>query len=359
MRDMIPKGTGNSRFLKSSIPEGVTWEQFINLWRSGKFPVDFAGLNEDGINVLGSAYNKGNVLPDTVCTRLDISTSSEPKDAFLALSNKGGWKEIDRITISKTWTVPAGVTQIGVLAIGGGESGALANVSPQLSPTSQKIIVSGGFAGHISSGVLNVLPGQKFNITIGSGGVAHSHENSYPYPKTPGGDTIFSGNGANITAKGGGVYANGVKGGSGVGIQVSDPAYIGGIPELFQQSGFNSNLKFITLRAVGSGSILNYAYSFSDYCFLFTDIKVLSPGGSIYVDYSNDVSSPNIVEYPSVDLGGLGRGGDAIVHPTSTEIAGKNATGYGNGGGSVVYRGKQAVSGKAGDGSPGIVIIYA
>ena len=88
MRDMIPKGTGNSRFLKSSIPEGVTWEQFITLWRSGKFPVDFAGLNKDGIQILGSAYSKGNVLPDIVCSALGISTTSEPKDAFLALKEK-------------------------------------------------------------------------------------------------------------------------------------------------------------------------------------------------------------------------------------------------------------------------------
>lgn len=36
----------------------------------------------------GSTYTKGNVLPDTVCTRLKIdTTTSEPKDAFTALTN--------------------------------------------------------------------------------------------------------------------------------------------------------------------------------------------------------------------------------------------------------------------------------
>ena len=88
MKDMVPKGTGNSRFLRSSIAADITHEELVALLRSGKFPVDFAGLNSAGIQMQGSAYNKANVLPDTVCTRLNIPTSSEPKDAFLALKEK-------------------------------------------------------------------------------------------------------------------------------------------------------------------------------------------------------------------------------------------------------------------------------
>lgn len=87
MKDMVPKGTGNSRFLRSSIAADITHEELVALLRSGKFPVDFAGLNSAGIQVQGSAYNKGNVLPDSVCSALGIVTTSEPKDAFLKLKS--------------------------------------------------------------------------------------------------------------------------------------------------------------------------------------------------------------------------------------------------------------------------------
>ena len=85
MKDMVPKGTGNSRFLRSSIPADITHQELVALLRAGTFPVDFAGLNADGVAVVGSAYNKANVLPDSVCSKLGISTSSEPKDAFSSL----------------------------------------------------------------------------------------------------------------------------------------------------------------------------------------------------------------------------------------------------------------------------------
>ena len=42
----------------------------------------------------GSAYTKGNVLPDSLCDTLGIDPeSSEPKDAFLALRTYSGAKE--------------------------------------------------------------------------------------------------------------------------------------------------------------------------------------------------------------------------------------------------------------------------
>ena len=40
---------------------------------------------EDEPTVSGSIYNRANVLPDDVCDKLDISNTSEPKDAFVAL----------------------------------------------------------------------------------------------------------------------------------------------------------------------------------------------------------------------------------------------------------------------------------
>lgn len=102
MKDMVPKGTGNSRFLRSSIAADITHEELVALLRSGKFPVDFAGLNSAGIQVQGSAYNKGNVLPDSVCSALGIPTTSEPKDAFLKVSSDRGLKIGDSILTENT-----------------------------------------------------------------------------------------------------------------------------------------------------------------------------------------------------------------------------------------------------------------
>lgn len=40
---------------------------------------------EDEPTVSGSVYNRANVLPDSVCEKLGIANTSEPKDAFLAV----------------------------------------------------------------------------------------------------------------------------------------------------------------------------------------------------------------------------------------------------------------------------------
>lgn len=95
MKDLIPLGNGNSRFLKSSIPEDITFEEFVQLFREGKFPVDFNGINPEGISQMGSAYNVANVLPEDVCNVLRINTEiSEPRDAFLEIGqyNQYWWR---------------------------------------------------------------------------------------------------------------------------------------------------------------------------------------------------------------------------------------------------------------------------
>lgn len=88
MQDLEIKGTGNSRFLKSSVPATTTWEDFLTMLRAGNLPIDLTGLNSAGIITQNpSAYNKANVLPDDVCSALGIDPqTSEPKDAFLAAS---------------------------------------------------------------------------------------------------------------------------------------------------------------------------------------------------------------------------------------------------------------------------------
>ena len=86
MKDGVMKATGNSRYLKSSIPAGTTWEQALAMLIAGTFQIDLNGINPGGWAVIGDALNKANVLPDDVCDALGIDRQeSEPKDAFLTV----------------------------------------------------------------------------------------------------------------------------------------------------------------------------------------------------------------------------------------------------------------------------------
>lgn len=178
MRDMIPKGTGNSRFLRSSIAADITHEELVALLRSGKFPVDFAGLNEDGINVLGSAYNKANVLPDTVCNSLGIPTTSEPKDAFFNLFERGSYNKfrlVEKVTASKVWICPNDISQITAILVGAG-AGATEYLETGVYPGS----ASGCSGTSFLVPRIKVTPGESYEIVIGAGGGAG---------KNPGGHT--------------------------------------------------------------------------------------------------------------------------------------------------------------------------
>lgn len=85
MKDLIPLGTGNSRFMKSGISPNTTYQQLLAMLINGTFPFDFNGINPEGISQMGSAYSVANVLPEDVCSALGIPTTSEPKDAFAQL----------------------------------------------------------------------------------------------------------------------------------------------------------------------------------------------------------------------------------------------------------------------------------
>lgn len=87
MKNFEYKGTGNSRLLRSAIPEGTTWEEAVALFRAGKFPIDLAGFNEEGLEVKGTLLNKENLLKDRTAEALEL-TQDDPTvdDALFALS---------------------------------------------------------------------------------------------------------------------------------------------------------------------------------------------------------------------------------------------------------------------------------
>lgn len=86
MKDLQTKGTGNSRFLKTSLAEGITWEQALAMLRAGTFPVDFNGFNQEGIETLGTLMKKSNILTDKLATALGL-TQDDPTilDVFTKL----------------------------------------------------------------------------------------------------------------------------------------------------------------------------------------------------------------------------------------------------------------------------------
>lgn len=86
MKDLQTKGTGNSRFLKTSLAEGITWEQALAMLRAGTFPVDFNGFNQEGIETLGTLMKKSNILTDELATALGL-TQDDPTilDVFTKL----------------------------------------------------------------------------------------------------------------------------------------------------------------------------------------------------------------------------------------------------------------------------------
>lgn len=73
MQDQIIKGTGNSRFLKSAVLENTTHEELIALLRAGTFPIDLNGLNEAGIEQLGTPINKSTLLKNSTVTKLGLA----------------------------------------------------------------------------------------------------------------------------------------------------------------------------------------------------------------------------------------------------------------------------------------------
>ena len=84
MKDGIIKGTGNSRYLKSSIAADITLAQLVSMLRAGTFPVDWNGLNSDGWDTIGTALNKANLLTDATAQALGLESTDPTINEALA-----------------------------------------------------------------------------------------------------------------------------------------------------------------------------------------------------------------------------------------------------------------------------------
>lgn len=72
MTDLVIKGTGNSRYLKSVadfLTQYPTYEDFVDALVAGTLPIDFNGINSAGIQTQGTPLNKANLLKDTTASK--------------------------------------------------------------------------------------------------------------------------------------------------------------------------------------------------------------------------------------------------------------------------------------------------
>ena len=92
MKDLVPKGTGNSRFLRSVsnfLSLYPDYEAFVSALVDGTLPIDLAGINTNGVTQVGTPLTKANLLTDATATALGLSGDPTVNDALYALSQKG------------------------------------------------------------------------------------------------------------------------------------------------------------------------------------------------------------------------------------------------------------------------------
>lgn len=86
MENLVPLGTGNSRFMKSNIPASTTLAQLIQMLNNGTFPYDIGPLNSAGISQQGTPLNKASLLKDSTAALYGLGTDAVPDDVLSILS---------------------------------------------------------------------------------------------------------------------------------------------------------------------------------------------------------------------------------------------------------------------------------
>ena len=94
MKDGLPKGTGDSRYLRSVpnfLSQYPTYDAFAQALRDGTMPFDLNGINPAGWAELGTPLNKASLLSDETAAEIGLE-QEEPtvNNALFALSQGGG-----------------------------------------------------------------------------------------------------------------------------------------------------------------------------------------------------------------------------------------------------------------------------
>ena len=363
MKDTIIKETGNSRFLRSSVSQDITFSEFITLLRAGQLPIDLAGINADGIDVLGMALNKENILPDETESFLFGNTADRTiSEAFLRLAP---WRLIDTIDntvgYSGEWTAPdvfgdRSAYDLGVYMIGGGKSGgahvSLYKLDSDSDSHSERTY--GGSSGYGRNVIFrNISPGTKYPFVIGTGGPAvvgtRKTKGNYTYDGVAGGSTAFGG----ITAPGGGSI-NELEGGQPSSTYIDDPAhYYGGVPCRAQNYTYVLLSQGEDSQNVFDPTMISLARGMNAY-------------GYIYYASSSDKRTNKTEEvgaFGNPTIGTIGTA-KAIASFSGSAITATAGSGtHGNGGGAAVaMQGASesaVVIATSGAGGDGVIFLYA
>lgn len=164
MKDLVTLGSGNSRFLRSSIPANITFADFVSMLRNGTFPIDFAGLNPDGIIQAGTPINKATMLTDETGSAIGLEENDRTVNNALMAIWQNGVKNLHYVEYltSTNWTAPENIAgKAIVICVGGGGGGGGINGNYS---------GGGGGSGYIEIGSFDIAPGQTYRIVIGAGG---------------------------------------------------------------------------------------------------------------------------------------------------------------------------------------------
>lgn len=92
MKDMVPKGTGNSRTLKSVsnfLTLYPTYNDFVAAIVAGTLPIDLGAINSAGCDEVGTPLNKANLLTDATATAIGLTGSNPTVNDALAAIGSG------------------------------------------------------------------------------------------------------------------------------------------------------------------------------------------------------------------------------------------------------------------------------
>ncbi len=105
MKDLTIKGTGNSRFLKSVEnfkAQYPTYDDFAAALVAGTLPVDFNGLNPDGVAQMATPLNKATLLTDETAHSLGLTSEDPTVNEALAELAKSRYRVGDTLETTRT-----------------------------------------------------------------------------------------------------------------------------------------------------------------------------------------------------------------------------------------------------------------
>lgn len=280
----------------------------------------------------------------------------------------------ETFTSNTTWTVPEGVTQVRVVCIGGGSAGYSGYNGSTGGPgvtyqgsnertyngsvyrTAWKGITAGtagapgnggepGNGGKIFSGTMDVTPGQKISVTIGSGGTGRSGNH-------------VAGNDGGATTFGSFSSANGAVSPSGYVEEITGKTYAnrGASSGVAGKKGGSSTKNTSVVAQCTAGETLSYGGStYSPGVYNGTNVPLGSQSSSGYYTYSVTQGlggGPAAGRNGGNQSGGNGGAGATPVAPAASTNPGQGGSGGHGGGGGGAPGGQETYWGEGKDVNP-------